>query len=313
MPEAIVVVHGGAGTCAVELHEAAVAGTKSAAAASLACLAELDLEHPDACVEAAIAAVRLLEDDPTFNAGRGSCMSAAGEIEVDAGIMRSRDLGIGAIAGVRDLANACELARAIMDHSKHALLVGEGARRFGIERGVGRFSRELVWTPKAQRRFEGARSGVMPADNRADTVGAVVLDRRGNFCALGSTGGVLLKLPGRVGDTPIVGAGFYAHPALGAAVATGVGEAIMRRVGCYELLRRAAAGTPIQAAAEQLCAEIHGEDGAAVGFVAIDPRGEVALAHCSEHMSWAIAREGGEGGEGGEVQAGLVRQADRLI
>jgi beta-aspartyl-peptidase (threonine type) len=293
LAEAIVVVHGGAGTCADDLHEAAVRGTQAAAAAGLACLvepgADLDL---DVCVEAALAAVRWLEDDPTFNAGRGACMTAAGEFELDAGIMRSRDLESGALAAVRDLGNASELARAIMDHSKHALLVGEGARRFGLDLGVGRFSREGVWTRKAQDRYERARAGIMPADNRSDTVGAVVRDRHGNLCALGSTGGVLLKLPGRVGDTPIIGAGFYAHPELGAAVATGVGEAIMRRVGCYELLRRVAGGQPIQAAAEQLSAEIHEADGAAVGFVAVDPHGRVAVAHASDHMSWAIAREG---------------------
>jgi L-asparaginase / beta-aspartyl-peptidase len=295
--EAIVVVHGGAGTYASELHEAAVAGTRAAAMLGLERLAH---PEPDVCVEAAIAAVRRLEDDPTFNAGRGSCMTSAGEIEVDAGIMRSRDLESGAVASVRDLADASELARAIMEHSKHALLVGEGARRLALELGVGRFGRALVWTEKAQQRFERARRGELPADNRADTVGAVVRDRQGNLCALGSTGGVLLKLPGRVGDTPIIGAGFYAHPRLGAAVATGVGEAIMRRVGCYELLRRAAAGQGIQEAAEQLCAEIHEADGAAVGFVAIGPTGEVAVAHASEHMSWAIARGGGE------VASGLI-------
>ncbi|HLT40241.1 MAG TPA: isoaspartyl peptidase/L-asparaginase [Enhygromyxa sp.] len=305
MADAIIVVHGGAGTCAAELHEAAVSGTRAAAAVGLASLFDIDPDDPDACVEAAIAAVRVLEDDPTFNAGRGSCMTSAGELEVDAGIMRSRDLAVGAVAGVRDLANACELARAVMEHCKHSLLVADGARRFGIERNVGRFSRELVWTPKAQQRFELAMTGAMPADNRADTVGAVVRDRHGNLCALGSTGGVLLKLPGRVGDTPVIGAGFYAHPELGAAVATGVGEAIMRRVGCYELLRRAAAGQPIQQAAEQLCAEIHAADGAAVGFIAIDPRGEVAVAHRSEHMSWAIARDGAE------IQAGLVASTTR--
>jgi beta-aspartyl-peptidase (threonine type) len=302
MVEAIVVVHGGAGTCSPDLHDAAVAGTRAAAAVGLACLSELDPEQPDACVEAAIAAVRRLEDDPTFNAGRGSCMTTAGEFELDAGIMRSRDLGAGAVASVRDLANACELARAIMEHSKHVLLVGEGARRFGLELGIGRFARELVWTPKAQQRYDMARLGTMPADNRSDTVGAVVRDRRGQLCALGSTGGVLLKLPGRVGDTPVLGAGFYAHPELGAAVATGVGEAIMRRVGCYELLRRVKAGQAIQAAAEQLCAEIHEADGAAVGFIAIGPNGEVAVAHASEHMSWAIARDGAQ------LQAGLIKR-----
>jgi L-asparaginase / beta-aspartyl-peptidase len=300
MSEAVVVVHGGAGTYAGDLHEAAVAGVRAAAARGLTRLAELG-DRLDACVEAALVAVRSLEDDPTFNAGRGSCMTSLGEFEVDAGIMRSRDLASGAVASVRDLADASTLARAVMDHGQHALLVGEGARRFAIEGNVGRFGRELLWTAKAQARFEGARAGRLAADNRADTVGAVVLDRHGHLCALGSTGGVLLKLPGRVGDTPLIGSGFYAHPELGAVVATGVGEAIMRRVGCYELLRRVGEGIDLQAAAEQLCLEIHRADRAAVGFIGVDPRGRVAIAHASEHMSWAVAREGMA------VQAGLER------
>ncbi|KIG14791.1 Isoaspartyl aminopeptidase [Enhygromyxa salina] len=289
----LVLVHGGAGTNAFELQEAAVAGTRRAAALGLARLVELG-DSEDACVEAVIAAVRSLEDDPAFNAGRGACMTALGEFEVDAGIMRSRDRQTGAVASVRELANACELARAVMERSDHALLVGDGAQRFGEACGVGRFGRELLWTDKAQQRFEQARSGQTPIDNRADTVGAIAMDRRGHLCALGSTGGVLFKLPGRVGDTPLIGAGFYADATLGAALGTGVGEAIMGRVGCYELLRRAASGVGVQAAAEQLCQEIHRDTGAAVGFIAVGRDGTVGMAHCSAHMSWALAREGHE-------------------
>lgn len=291
MSGGLVLVHGGAGTNAADLHEAVVAGTRRAAELGLARLTELG-DREDACVEAAIAAVRCLEDDPCFNAGRGACMTALGEFEVDAGIMRSRDRQSGAVASVRELANACELARAVMERSEHALLVCDGARRFAEACGVGRFGRSLVWTDKAQQRYEQARSGETPIDNRADTVGAIAMDRRGHLCALGSTGGVLFKLPGRVGDTPLIGAGFYADAALGAALGTGVGEAIMGRVGCHELLRRAAAGVGVQAAAEQLCEEIHCDTGAAVGFISIGPDGSVGLAHCSEHMSWALAREG---------------------
>jgi beta-aspartyl-peptidase (threonine type) len=296
----LVLVHGGAGTNAPDLHAAAVAGTRRAAELGLARLTALsdisDMSDisasEDACVEAAIAAVRSLEDNPAFNAGRGACMTSLGEFEVDAGIMRSRDRVSGAVASVRDLANASELARAVMERSKHALLVGDGARRFGQACGVGQFDRELVWTDKAQERYEQARSGATPIDNRADTVGAIVMDHRGQLCALGSTGGVLFKLPGRVGDTPLIGAGFYADAVLGAALGTGVGEAIMGRVGSYELLRRAAGGVGVQAAAEQLCNEIHRDTGAAVGFIAVAPDGSVGLAHCSEHMSWALARVG---------------------
>lgn len=295
--QALVLVHGGAGTVTPELHAAAIAGTRRAAERGLACLRELDRQE-DACVEAAIVAVRTLEDDPTFNAGRGSCMTDAGEFELDAGIMRGRDRATGAIASVRDVADASVLARAVMQHSKHSLLAGEGARRFAEQLGIGQFGRAQVWTEKAQANYDQAKSGVMPADNRADTVGAIALDRRGNLCAVGSTGGVLLKLPGRVGDTPLIGCGFFADAVLGAALGTGVGEAIMARVGCYELLLRAARGQGVQAAAEALCEEIHRESGAAVGFIAVAPDGSVAVAHRSEHMSWALAceRQGIRGG-----------------
>lgn len=291
MSDVIVVVHGGAGTVGDELHESALAGIARAAERGLARACEGG-EAIDACVDGAIAAVRELEDDPSFNAGRGACMTQDGEFELDAGIMRSRDLGSGAVASVRDLGNACELARAVMERSRHVLLVGKGARAFGQAHGIGLWGRQHVWTAKAQQRWEDVRNGVMTADNRADTVGAVVRDRRGDLCALGSTGGVLLKLPGRVGDTPILGAGFYAHPELGAAVATGVGEEILRRVLIYELLRRTKAGVAsLQATAQALCEELHAQTGVAVGLVAIGPSGETAVAHASDHMAWAIARE----------------------
>ncbi|MFV8756507.1 isoaspartyl peptidase/L-asparaginase [Nannocystaceae bacterium ST9] len=298
MSEVVVVVHGGAGTVADELHAGALAGIREAAERGRD-VAIARADALDACVDAAIAAVRVLEDDASFNAGRGACMTAAGEFEVDAGIMRSRDLESGAVASVRDLADACELARAVMEQSRHVLLVGEGARAFGEARGVGLWGRDRVWTAKAQQSWDDARSGKRSADNRADTVGAVVRDRRGDLCALGSTGGVLLKLPGRVGDTPIVGAGFYAHPELGAAVATGVGEVILQRVLIYELLRRVGAGAGLQTSAQALCDELHEQTGSAVGLVAIGPTGETAVAHASEHMAWAITREGAA------VQAGL--------
>lgn len=294
----LVLVHGGAGTYAPDLCAAAVEGTRRAAAAGRDKLRELG-EREDACVEAALAAIRVLELDPTFNAGRGSCMTADGRFEVDAGIMRSRDGASGAIAAVVDLDGAAAVARAVMERSKHALLAGEGAARFAREHGVGEVDRGRLETAKALARYEAVRSGEMSADNRADTVGAIALDARGHLCAVGSTGGVLLKLPGRVGDTPLIGAGFYADAALGAALGTGVGEAIMRRVGCYELLRRAAEGSGLQLAAEQLCEHIRGESGAAVGFIAVGPQGQVAIANASDHMSWALAELDNEDLAGG--------------
>ncbi|WP_434415090.1 isoaspartyl peptidase/L-asparaginase [Nannocystis pusilla] len=220
MTTPVIVVHGGAGTVAEDLRASAVTGTRAAAAAGQAVL--LAGGSAEAAV---IAAVRTLEDDPGFNAGRGACMNADGVFEADAAIMRSRDLRSGAVAGVREVRDTILLAALVMNETRHCLLVGDNAARFARERGVGHFGREEVWTAKAEAHFTAVRAG-QQLDNRADTVGAVALDARGELCAAGSTGGVLYKLPGRVGDTPMVGSGLYAHPELGACATTGLGEAI---------------------------------------------------------------------------------------
>ena len=282
----VVIVHGGAGFCPVDLQAAAVEGTRAAAEEGMRALRR-GARAEDAVVDA----IRVLEQRPCFNAGHGSTMNEAGEFEVDAAIMRSRDLKSGGVAGVRDLADAITVARAVLDHSRHALLVAEGAERFARRHGVGTFSREAVWTQKAQQRYDAARRGQMSADGRADTVGACVMTASGDFAAGGSTGGVLLKLVGRVGDTALPGAGLYAHPTLGAAAATGVGEAIMAHVMSYEALRRInvsqEAGGDAAGPAQALCEEVRAAHGAAVGLIGVDGWGRPFAAHASRHMSWA--------------------------
>ncbi len=296
-----VVVHGGAGRIAQEHHADALAGVEAAAEAGREALGATG-----SCVAAVVAAVRALEDAPAFNAGRGACMNEHGGYEVDASIMRSHDQASGAVAAVPDLADPIVLARAVMEHSRHCLLVGEGAVAFARARGVGRFGREHLWTPKAQARYDEGRAGRGGVIGQADTVGAVAIDARGALCVGSSTGGVLLKSAGRVGDTPLIGAGFYADPRLGAACATGVGEAIMTHVVSYEVLRRIAAAQPVAAAADAVCARVAEtaiEGGRATcGVILITPRGEIGVAHQSPHMSWAIAR-----GEAA-IEAGLRRE-----
>ncbi len=296
----IIVVHGGAGRVASEHHVAANEGVRAAAQAGRALLLAGATAE-----EAVVAAVLHLEREPAFNAGRGSCMNADGAFEVDAGIMRSVDMASGAVAAVPDLADPIVVAQAVMNHSPHALLAGPGAVTFARDRGVGRFDREALWTAKAQQRYDDARAGRGARVGQADTVGAVAIDQRGDLCAGGSTGGVLLKTPGRVGDCPLVGAGLFASPTLGAACATGVGEAIMTHVACHAVLMRVAAAEPPQAAAEQVCAQVAahriGEGTATCGIIAITPRGLVAVAHASPHMSWAVARGAAA------VDAGLQR------
>lgn len=282
-----IVVHGGSGTVAPDLHAAAVAGTHAAAAAG-----QKVLLAGGSAEEAVVAAVRALEDDPAFNAGRGACMNADGEFELDAAIMRSRDLRSGAVAGVKDVRDPILLARLVMEATRHCLLIGENAVRFARAHGVGSFGREEVWTPKAEAHLAAIRAGTR-LENRADTVGAIALDARGELCAAGSTGGVLYKLPGRVGDTPLVGSGLYAHPELGACATTGVGEAIMTHVLAYAALQRVrgAAADAVPGLADGLVREVSGRwDGVAVGLILLRPDGTAAIVHASDHMSWAIAR-----------------------
>lgn len=295
-----VVVHGGAGRVAPEHHDEARAGVAAAAAAGRAVL----LAGGD-CEAAVIAAVRLLEANEVFNAGRGACMTAAGTFEVDAGIMRSRDLASGAVAAVPELCDAILVAQAVMADGRHRLLAGPGAVEFARARGVGTFGREGLWTAKAQARYDEATAGRGQVVGQADTVGAVVIDARGDLCVGCSTGGVLLKRPGRVGDSPIIGSGFYAAPELGAACATGVGEAIMTHVACYAALTRLRDGVPADAAADELCARVAaqriGDAAASCGIILLSPAGDVGIAHRSPHMSWAVARGDAP------VEAGLWR------
>ena len=280
----VIVVHGGAGRISAEHEDDARVGIARAAAAGQALLLA-----GSSAEEAAVAAVRVLEDDPTFNAGRGSCMTDAGTFEVDAGIMRSIDMRSGAIAAVPDLADAITVARAVMNHGRHRFFAGAGAVQRARELGVGRFGREHLWTDKAQTKFEAAMAGRAARDGQADTVGAVTLDGDGHLCAACSTGGVLLKHPGRVGDTPLVGSGFYAAPDLGAATATGMGEAILTHVLSFAVLQRIAAGDDPQRAAAEMCERIATRHDATCGLILVTPDGRTAIAHASDHMSWAAA------------------------
>lgn len=302
-----IVVHGGSGTIAEELHADAVAGAAAAARAGQAVLAA-----GGSCEDAVFAAVRVLEDDPSFNAGRGACMNADGEFELDAAIMRSRDLRSGAVAAVRDVGDPISLARLVMQATRHCLLAGENAGRFARAHGVGRFGRDQVWTAKAERHFEAMKSG-RKLENRADTVGAIAVDARGELCAAGSTGGILYKLPGRVGDTPLVGAGLYAHPELGACATTGVGEVILTNVLALTALQRVreVPAAAVQEVAAGIVAEVsRSAGGAAIGLILLRPDGAAAVVHASDHMSWALA-VGGEQAIGGLAVRGALADAIR--
>ena len=187
-----------------------------------------------ASLDAVIAAVRTMEDDSALNAGTGSVLCRGGWVEMDAGLMEGRDLEAGAVASVRDVRNPILLAKEVL-RSEHVVLVGEGASEFAAERGIERIDPSLLVLPREKERlatWEAAHGASGPAD----TVGAVAVDREGHLAAGASTGGMVGKRVGRVGDTPVPGCGYFADDQLAAVACTGEGEQILR----LGLARRAA-------------------------------------------------------------------------
>src|SRR5207302_1678404 len=171
------------------------------------------LERGGSALDAVSAAVRVLEDDPLFNAGRGAALTRDGAAELDAAIMDGKQQRAGAVASVRHVKNPIELARRVMEKSRHVLLVGAGAEEFALEEGVVLVPNGYFRTPERQRQLESEQRGrpvsdLFPASQ--GTVGAVAVDQEGNLAAATSTGGMTNKRQGRVGDSPIIGAGTYA-------------------------------------------------------------------------------------------------------
>jgi len=216
------VVHGGAGADPGEGLEELRAGLRAAVLAGWRILA-----RAGRALDAVEAAVRALEDHPRFNAGRGAVLTREGTVELDASIMEGDGLRCGAVAAVTGVANPVTLARRVLEDGRHVLLVAEGARAFARAAGLPECEPEALITDRQRRRHRAATA--------AGTVGAVALDRHGTVAAATSTGGTAGKLPGRVGDSALIGCGTYADSTLGGVSCTGDGEAIIRVV----LARRA--------------------------------------------------------------------------
>ncbi|HEX6156334.1 MAG TPA: isoaspartyl peptidase/L-asparaginase [Burkholderiales bacterium] len=238
-------------------------------------------------LDAVTAAVRVLEDSPLFNAGRGSCFNAEGEIEMDASVMDGRELRAGAVAAVRTIRNPVLAARLVMEKTRHVLLAGDGAEKFARRHGLQLEAPEYFHT--ALRRSALQRK----LQNHHGTVGAVALDEDGNLAAATSTGGYTGKLPGRIGDSPLIGAGTYADNRACAVSGTGLGEAFIRAAVAYDTAARMRyRGESLASAARAALRNVArlGGDG---GLIAVDRRGNVAMPFNSEGMyRGAIDRRG---------------------
>jgi L-asparaginase / beta-aspartyl-peptidase len=291
------IVHGGAW----EIPDDAVAahrdGVLKAVKAGWAVLSD-----GGSAADAVERAVRTMEDDETFNAGRGSVLNAAGETEMDASMMEGKSYRAGAVAAIQRISHPVSVARLIMEKSEHVLLVGLGAARFAQEHGIAISGKDalitqkqlLLWRqaqgqPRAGR-WAGSAKKKRPAH---DTVGAVALDKKGLIVSAASTGGTPNKYPGRVGDSPLVGSGIYADNNIGGAVATGAGEEIIRVVlvkSVIDLMERNG-GDPESAARagiELLDRKVHGQG----GIIVMNNKGQVSVACNTTRMARAYMTSG---------------------
>jgi len=283
-----IAIHGGAGTLSRKdmssTQEAEYrAGLEEALNAGYAVLS-----RGGSSLDAAVAAVRVLEDNPLFNAGRGAVLNRDGVAELDASLMDGRTLSAGAVSGLQHVKNPIDLARLIMEKSPHVMLVGAGAEEFAKTQGVEMVPNEYFRTPARQRQLERSLRGAVTRENELQafgTVGAVALDLNGNLAAATSTGGMTGKRWGRVGDSPIIGAGTYANNQSCAVSATGHGEYFIRTVVAHDICAQVEyLKIPLAQAVDNVLNGKMQKLGGNGGVIAIDTRGEIVLEFNSEGM-----------------------------
>ncbi|NJP06596.1 MAG: peptidase T [Chloroflexaceae bacterium] len=304
MPMALI-LHGGAGRIPDKDVEATRAGCIEALQAGWV---QLERYESVSAVAACEATVSVLEDHPVFNAGIGSVLNAEGAVELDAAMMDGRTLAYGGVGAVRNVRNPIRLARQVLQ-GPATLLVGTGAEQFGMHHGsMPCDPAELIhegrleqWQRHRDRILQrlvgdaqaGAASDAADEAGSHDTVGAIALDHAGELVAANSTGGMLCKLPGRVGDTPMIGCGLYADASVGACVCTGWGESIARLAMARRAVEMLEHGYSPQKAAEFVVAQLSRRiSGGRGGCIILDPLGRVGLAWSTPRMAYAYRIEG---------------------
>lgn len=279
------VIHGGAGAMRpdhgdADHEERARQGLRDALGAGSAIL-----DKGGSAVDAVEAAVRVLEDDPCFNAGRGSTLNAEGLVELDAAIMDGRDRRAGAVAGLRTTRAPITLARRLMERGPHVFLSYEGADRMAREVGLEQVDNSWFVTSERRRQLgELLAKGGFDADVKYGTVGAVAVDSSGHVAAATSTGGLTAKQWGRIGDSPLIGAGTYADDRACAVSATGSGEYFIRAVAGHQLAERVRlGGQSLQQAVDGTLEDIR-QLGGKGGLIAVGPDGEAAWGFTTRAM-----------------------------
>ncbi|HHF3085681.1 isoaspartyl peptidase/L-asparaginase family protein [Vibrio antiquarius] len=298
-----IAIHGGAGTIlreqmSNELQQSILADLEASVKAG-----HQILEEGGDALDAVVAAVKVLEDSPNFNAGKGSVLTNNEMVEMDASVMDGRNQAAGAVAGVRHIKNPIELARDVMRNSNHVLLVGEGAEKFAFEQGHEYTEQDYFFTDRRYEQLLSMREKELfalsesryPDDRKHGTVGAVALDQQGNLAAATSTGGVTNKQYNRVGDSALIGCGTVAENGVVAVSTTGVGEFFIRkRVAEDVAARMRYLQEDIHTACEHIIQGELKEMGGEGGLIAIDAQGELHFAMNSSGMYRAGINTQGE-------------------
>ena len=299
MGNPILLVHGGAWAIPDDMVEAHLKGVRNAIAAGWRVL-----ERGGSALDAVEEAIVIMEDDDTFDAGRGSFLTADGRVQLDAMLMDGATLRAGGVGCVEHIANPIRAARKVLDESSHVYFVGEGAERFAAAHGIHLCTNESLIIEREVERLREAQSRNQSPQEllRAmhDTVGAVALDRHGNIAGGTSTGGTLNKTPGRVGDASLIGCGCYADNQSAAVSTTGWGEPMMKLVLAKHAADGVAAGkAPAEIAPAVLDTMKRRLDGHG-GLIILDAQGRFGIAHTTSRMAWAYHTTS-------EQQAGVVR------
>ncbi len=298
------IVHGGAGSWRPGSDADAIAGTTRAVEAG-----RKILQAGGSALDAASAAAVVLEDNPIFNAGTGAVLNYDGFVEFDACVMVSEKAQIGSVSGLQRVKNPILVARQVLEQTDHVMLTGEGALRFA--RVMGHADHDPItaarladWKDKKATLDIGVgrdAKGSMKIraflqqhpEYAGGTIGAVALDQHGVLCAATSTGGVTLKLPGRVGDTPLPGAGTYANR-FAASSATGTGEYVIRSLSCRAISEGVEKGKSLEASIADVLLQMERDFNADVGFIGVDAHGNTVANHSTAHMPHAYFRDSSE-------------------
>lgn len=308
----VIAIHGGAGTLSRAHISAEQERAYHAALQQVLLAGQAVLAQGGTAMEAVCEAVRLLEDCPLFNAGHGAVFTAQATHELDAAVMDGATLAAGAVAGVSRIRNPVQAARAVMQNGQHVLMVAEGAERMAQEAGLATVEPSYFSTPArhaqllaAQARQAGvvldhdgaaALAGrAIDEDRKMGTVGAVALDAHGHLAAATSTGGMTNKLPGRLGDSPLIGCGTYADDRTAAVSCTGHGESFIRVAAAHDVCARMAyGGASLESATQAVVHEALPAVQGTGGLIAVDRQGNVCLPFNTEGMYRGIARVGQE-------------------